>query len=176
MRVRRVSIAAFVACWMFAVSAAAAAADQVIFVVRHGERADQPGGAPPATPMMANDPPLSAAGRERANRLAALLAAADVKHVFATEFLRTQQTAAPAAQKAGVQVTTSPSKDTGLLLQQILKSPGAALVVGHSNTVPDVLKGLGVKTPIAIADTEFDNLFIVVRPAAGEPTLIRLRY
>jgi len=39
-----------------------------------------------------------------------------------------------------------------------------------------VLKQLGVKTPIAIAESEYDNLFVVARPATGEPTLIRLRY
>ena len=48
------------------------------------------------------------------------------------------------------------------------------LIVGHSNTVPDVLKRLGVQGDIAIGDMEFDNLFVVVRPAAGEPTLVRL--
>jgi hypothetical protein len=50
------------------------------------------------------------------------------------------------------------------------------LVVGHSNTVPDLLKRLGVKTAVSIGDAEYDNLFVVVRAATGEPTLIRLRY
>ena len=53
---------------------------------------------------------------------------------------------------------------------------GNVLIVGHSNTVPDLLKRLGVKDAITIAESEFDNLFVVVRPASGEPTLIRLRY
>jgi hypothetical protein len=35
------------------------------------------------------------------------------------------------------------------------------LVVGHSNSVPDVITGLGVKTPVTIGDDEFDNLFLV---------------
>jgi hypothetical protein len=50
------------------------------------------------------------------------------------------------------------------------------LVVGHSNTLPEVLKKLGVKDDIKIEDSEYDNLFIVVRPESGEPTLIRLRF
>ncbi len=53
---------------------------------------------------------------------------------------------------------------------------GDELIVGHSNTVPDLLQRLGIRDAITIADAECDNLFIVVRPAAGEPTLIRLRY
>ena len=34
----------------------------------------------------------------------------------------------------------------------------------------------GVKVSLTIGDNEYDNLFIVVGPVAGEPTLIRLRY
>ena len=50
------------------------------------------------------------------------------------------------------------------------------LIVGHSNTVPDLLKRLGVTTEVTIGDDDFDNLFVVVRAASGEPTLIRLKY
>jgi hypothetical protein len=53
---------------------------------------------------------------------------------------------------------------------------GAALVVGHSNTVPDILRALGVATPVTIPDDEYDNLFVVVRPAAGPATLVVLKY
>ena len=71
----------------------------------------------------------------------------------------------------GVQVTVVPSKDTAGLIQQVKAATGNVLVVGHSNTVPDVIKALGVAEPVTIAESEFDNLFIVSR---GE--LVRLRY
>ena len=173
MRVTRILIAA-VLVWGLAGAATAAAADQVIFVVRHAERADAAGQA--AAGMMANDPPLSAAGHERAKRLAALLASADVRHLFTTEFVRTQQTAAPTAAATQVKPVTSAGRDLAPLIQQVSQASGNVLIVGHSNTVPEVLKRLGVNASVSIADTEYDNLFIVVRPAAGEPTLIRLRY
>ena len=35
---------------------------------------------------------------------------------------------------------------------------------------------LGIKDAITIGDSEFDNLFVVIRPASGQPTLVRLRY
>jgi hypothetical protein len=63
----------------------------------------------------------------------------------------------------------------GLILR-VTAAKANVLVVGHSNTVPDILKRLGIKETITIADTEYDNLFIVVRPAAGDPTLIRMRF
>jgi broad specificity phosphatase PhoE len=175
MKSRRLAVAAIVMCSMVACARAAAAADQVIFIVRHAERADQPGSQPPAG-MMANDPPLSVAGNERASRLAALLASADVRHIFTTEYLRARQTAAPLSQKTGIELVVSKAADVEALVQQVRKLPGNALIVGHTNTVPDLLKRLGVTAPVSIAENEYDNLFVVVRPAAGEPTLIRLRY
>ena len=153
----------------------ALAADQVIFLVRHAERAPTPAGQPNRN-MMGEDPPLSEAGQQRALKLAALLASADVKHIFTTEYQRTRQTAAPAAERWNVKPVMSAARDPDPLVEQMTKATGNVLVVGHSNTVPDLLKRLGVKQAITIPDSEYDNLFVVVRPATGEPTLIRLRY
>jgi len=156
---------------------ASRAADQVIFVVRHAERADQGGGATmPAQGTIPNDPPLSEAGKARAAKLAAMLASADVKHIFTTEFKRTRETAAPLAEKLKVEGVMSASRDPQPLIDAVLKTTGNVLIVGHSNTVPDLLKRLGLKETITIAENEYDNLFILVRRDAGDPTLVRLRY
>jgi broad specificity phosphatase PhoE len=165
----------FVLMFVAGLAGSARAADQVIFLVRHAERADAGSGAPPPG-MMANDPPLSAAGNERSARLAALLASADVKHIYTTEYQRTRQTAAPLAQRLKVETVTSAARDPDALVQQITKVSGNVLIVGHSNTIPDLLKRLGVKEAISIADNEYDNLFVVVRPPGGALTMIRLRY
>jgi broad specificity phosphatase PhoE len=164
------------ACALTLLVAASASAQQTIFVVRHAERADTP--APGGTAMMASttDPPLSVAGNERAARLAAMLRSADIRHVFTTEFVRTRQTAAPLALAQRLEAVAIPSKDTEAVIARARQAKGNVLIVGHSNTVPDLLKRLGVKEAITIADTEFDNLFVVVRPVSGEPTLVRLRY
>ena len=55
-------------------------------------------------------------------------------------------------------------------------SEAVALVVGHSNTVPQLLASLGVGAKIEIGDKEYDNLFVVVPKASGPPVLLRLRY
>lgn len=175
MRLKRALTAGVLAWSLLGASGAAAAADQVIFLVRHAERADAPAGPPPAG-MRANDPPLSVAGNERARKLAALLASADVKHIFTTEYMRTRQTGAPLSEKTRVKPVMSAARDPDPLIDQVRKVSGNVLIVGHSNTVPDLLKRLGVKAPVSIEESEYDNLFVVVRPASGEPTLIRLRY
>lgn len=154
----------------------AIAQDQVIFLVRHAERAPVPANQPPSRGMMGEDPPLSAAGQERARRLASMLASAGIKHILTTEYQRTRQTAAPMAERANVKPVMGAAKDPQPFLDQIQKATGNVLVVGHSNTIPELLKGLGLKQAITIADGEYDNLFVVVRHGTGEPTLIRLRY
>jgi phosphohistidine phosphatase SixA len=174
MRVKLTVVAGLLAWCVLGAASTAAARDQVIFMVRHAERADTGTGKPPAG--TANDPPLSAAGHERAKKLAAMLASAGVKHIFTTELQRTRQTAAPFAEAAQIQPVVVSGGNSSALVQQVRSASGNVLIVGHSNTVPEVLKQLGVTTPISIADDEFDNLLVVVRPTAGSPTLIRLRY
>jgi broad specificity phosphatase PhoE len=158
--------------------AASAAEPQQIFIVRHAEKSAAP--APPAAAgaMTApgDDPPLSPAGTERAARLAVMLRSAGIRHVFSTEFVRTRQTAAPAAAALHLQPVAIPAKDMDVLVSRLDQAKGNVLVVGHSNSVATLLKRLGIQDDITIPDSEYDNLFIVVKPAAGAPTLVRLRY
>jgi phosphohistidine phosphatase SixA len=175
MTLTRVFVAAGLAASVLA-ARPAAASDQVIFLVRHAEKAATPSAQPAPKTMMADDSPLSAAGQARAAKLAALLASADVRYIFTTEFLRTRQTAAPLAEKLKLKPVMSASKDPDPLVAQVRQVKGNVLIVGHSNTVPELLRKLGVKGEVTIGDNKYDNLFIVTRPATGEPTLIRLRY
>jgi phosphohistidine phosphatase SixA len=151
--------------------AATAAAQQTVFVVRHAERADTAAGAAPA---MAADPALSDAGRARAESLAAALKDAKVVAIFATEFKRTQATAAPLAKALGLQVTTISSKEPAKLIEAVKTAGGSVLVVGHSNTVPAIVKDLGVAAPITVGDAEYDNLFVVT--IGTTPSVLRLHY
>jgi broad specificity phosphatase PhoE len=169
----RVSVAALA---VIVCTATTAAAQQVIYVVRHAERADSGPAAGQAMTAPANDPPLSAEGHARAARLATMLRSAGIQQILSTEYQRTRQTAAPLAKALNLEVTTSPAREPDALLARVREAKGNVLVVGHSNTVPDVLKRLGVKDPIAIAESEYDNLFIVTRPATGDPILVRLKF
>jgi phosphohistidine phosphatase SixA len=162
---RRVALAVL----LLFLSAPFVAAQDVVFVVRHAERAD--GGMKKGM----EDPPLSAEGQARATKLAAMLRSADIKHVFASQFKRTQQTAQPLAAAEHLEVTAVPAKDVNALVQQLLAAKGASLVVGHSDTVPEILKALGAKDDVSISDNEYDNLFVVVK-VGGETKLIKLRF
>jgi broad specificity phosphatase PhoE len=138
-------------------------AGPTVFIVRHAEKANS-----------TDDPDISAAGRARAGNLARLLKDAGITAIYATEFKRTQQTAAPLAKALDVKVTIIPTNEKERLFETMRQQSGNILVVGHTNTVPDVIKALGVSTPVSIAETEFDNLFIVI--LEEKPRLLRLHF
>jgi hypothetical protein len=51
------------------------------------------------------------------------------------------------------------------------------LVIGHTNTVPQMVEALGGKLPPAIDDAaEFDRLFVVIVPKKGAVKVVRGRY
>lgn len=163
---------------------AADTAASAIFIVRHAERADTtPSGQAPAsmTPSAGSkmtgkaDPGLSPAGEARAARLAAMLGAAGIARIFTTEFARTRATAEPLARSSGVPVVALPANDLPALMARLSDPGGPALVVGHSNTVPEILKALGVQENVTIGDGEYDNLFIVIRHGGGSQ-LVALKF
>jgi broad specificity phosphatase PhoE len=137
-------------------------AQEVVVLVRHGEKADG-----------SDDPPLSAAGEARARALAALLRDARLTAVYASERQRTQRTAAPTAEAGGLKVQVHPAKDaTGLAARIRKEQPrGRVLVVGHSNTLPAIAAAFGATDKLEIAETEYDNLLVLV-PRRGRPPMV----
>jgi broad specificity phosphatase PhoE len=142
-----------------------AQAPRAVFVVRHAEKVDD-----------SKDPLLSAQGQARASALGDLLRDAGISAIFATEFQRTKDTAAPLAARLRLRVTTIPAADQKTLVARVRQAEGAVLIVGHSNTIPDLLKALGCEEPVQIADEEYDNLFVIVPKPEGPPTLLRIHY
>lgn len=159
--------AAALALFLLTVPAVAAAQGGAVFVVRHAERAD-------ASP----DSVLSAAGEARASRLGAILKNAGITQIYTTNLRRTVQTAAPLAAALTVTPVELAVGDTDALVARVRAAPpaGRVLVVGHSNTVPEILMRLGVTTPITIADTEYDNLFIAIPQEGSATLLLELKY
>ncbi|HEV3410221.1 MAG TPA: phosphoglycerate mutase family protein [Chthoniobacterales bacterium] len=141
-------------------------AQVTVYLVRHAEKA-QDGDS--------KDPDLSATGRARAETLAQVVKDVGVTAIFATELKRTQQTAAPLAKLTGVPLTIVPPKNTAALVAKLRQAVGCALVVGHSNTLPEIIRALGVNEPVTIADEEYDTIF-VVKTEMRPPEFMRLRY
>ena len=156
-------------------SATPAAAQRAVFVVRHAEKASD-----------SNDSgvPLSQKGRARAKKLAAILERTGVTAIYSTDTVRTLDTAKPLAQALKIAVRKYEARDAQgkpdlLPLAKLLKTDyprDVVLVVGHSDTVPPLLKALGCAESVEIPADRFDDLFVVVPGASGPPTLLRLSY
>ena len=146
-------------------AASPAGAQEAIYLVRHAERANQ-----------SADSPLSTAGVGRAYRLRDMLKDAGITRIFTSELRRTIETAAPLA--SAIHVSPQRIGDADALAAKIAASNARdrVLVVGHSNTLPALLRALHVEPPITIADDAYDNLFIVVFRNDGRPLLLRLKY
>lgn len=145
--------------------ATAPAPSRVTFVVtRHAEKAsDDP-----------RDPSLSDAGRARAQALAERLADAHVVAAYATRYRRTQQTAAPVARRAGIEVITYDANEPANAFASRLRAThtsGTVLVVGHSNTAPAIAAALCTCTVPAMADDEFGTVHHITVHRDGRATL-----
>jgi len=146
------------------VAATIASAEPVVVVVRHAEKAASDG----------KDPDLSPAGRARAEALARILKDSGITTIFTTEFKRTQETAAPTAAAMKIAPMVVPAKDSALLVSRLRQLNGNALVVAHGNTIPDIVKALGMDMAIQIPEDDYTELLIVT--LGNKPQLFRLHY
>lgn len=164
-------------CGMFALAVAAGASSAqapstTVIVVRHAEKAAQPAG----------DPPLTAEGQARAQALAAALKDAGVNAVITTQFARTRETGAPTAEEFHltpnvVPATGSVADVASAVAAAVMQhAGGTVLVVGHSNTVAEIVAALGAKQPADLCDAEYDAMFVVTVAWGGRATAVKARY
>lgn len=123
-----------------------------IYLVRHAEKLK----------VKSRDPKLSFKGEMRAKKLADMLEGEEIDVIYSTQYKRTQMTAAPIASLKKLQIQTY-SLPPELLANKLftLHKDQTVLVVGHSNTVPKIIKGLGVKDEVFIDHQQYGDLFIV---------------
>jgi phosphohistidine phosphatase SixA len=150
-----------------------------VFLVRHAERGQEP----------AQDPALTEAGRARAEALARLLSGAGVKAVYTSQFARTRQTGEPLAKLLGVPLSAvplgvKPDRPREVSEQSIRElkdrieghAGDAVLVVGHTNSVPDLIRELGGDSVPAMDEGRYDDLFVVTVYAKGRAKVVHLKY
>jgi phosphohistidine phosphatase SixA len=131
-----------------------------------------------------SDSPLSPPGEIRAERLAQMFGGAEkfgrLEKIYVTATRRTQQTAATLAQRLDLKpevaaANETPSETARRALRE--NRGGLALIVGHSNTVPDIVRALAKVDHVPLfSDEEFDTIYIVSVPTIGEASVLRLKY
>ncbi|MEL6188198.1 MAG: histidine phosphatase family protein [Myxococcota bacterium] len=146
--------------------AAAAPPASTVILVRHAEKRTDQG----------KDPELTELGIARAADLERILRDVPLTAVYATEYRRTQATAAPVARAKGLTVKTIRAGDHAAQAKAALAEPGPVLIAGHSNTLGPLIEALGAAAIDPIDAAEYDGLYFVTAVRGRPAQVLLLRY
>lgn len=121
------------------------------YVMRHLQKAEGP------------DPGLTEDGRRNSDALATMIADAPPRAIYASTTRRARETAQPAAKKFGLPIREYDPADTPALIARVKAEKGPVLIVGHSNTVPAIVEGLGGSSIGEIGEKDYGTLFTLRR-------------
>ena len=122
--------------------------DFTLYFVRHAEK----------KPNNKN-PTLTLCGSERANQLARLLGTTNIKSIYSTNYQRTMSTAAPLSKKTNLAIKSYSPKHLNKLSLQLINRHETALIVGHSNTTPQLVRLLTNEKIEDIAEDEYQIIY-----------------
>ena len=114
-----------------------------IYLVRHAEK------------QSGDDPDLSPAGQLRAARYADYFRALGVSRVFSSDFRRTRNTAAPLLELIGEQIEIYNNRIEDLDID-FCESADSILIVGHSDTTPQLAARLSETEVLPMDNSEYD--------------------
>jgi broad specificity phosphatase PhoE len=156
-----------IAIWMLS-----AASTTTVFVMRHAEKALTP----------PEDPPLSPTGEARATALAEQFGRAPkglgIDCIFVSEFRRTQDTVRPLANRLGIPMIVVPATDPALVASRALREyrGGRVLIVGHSDTVPQIVEALSGDEVPSMDESEFGVVYVVAVPRFSRAAVTRFDF
>jgi len=136
-------------------AAPALAKEPPIYVTRHYD-----------TPAGERDPDLLPQGNARADKLAKWFRGKKLKAIYVSDFKRTRQTAAPLATARRIAVETYDPRDTPTIVARARAAKAPVLIVGHSNTVPDIVQQLGGERPAELKHEDFGDVWTIHRGKA----------
>ena len=140
----------------------------IIYLVRHAEKEKTKG-----------DVHLTSEGRERAKRLRTLMSENGLDMVYSTRFNRTQETAEPSATLHNLNIQEYHHGKLEEFSQNLLDEHRGKkiLVVGHSNTTPDLLNiFMGEKVKGMIDESDYENLYIISISSKGKAQALLTKY
>jgi broad specificity phosphatase PhoE len=144
-----------------------------VIVIRHAEK----------DTVNATDPPLSAAGEARAALLAGMYGGPPgvgrLDAIYVSDTLRSRMTAAPLAARLGIAAIVDGADAPRELARRVLRENNGkrVMIIGHVNTVPEVVAVLSGRTDIPkIDEHDFASMYVVTVPRIGHANLVRLSY
>ena len=114
---------------------------------------------------MSSDPGLTPEGEKQAQDLKNYLQGKNIKAIYSTNYIRTKSTAQPTSDLFGVPVKIyNPAQTTQLLDSLKGFKSGNVLIVGHSNTVDDIVNRLTGEAQLSdLPDSAYNNIYVVNR-------------
>jgi len=122
-----------------------------LYLVRHSEKQEDD----------SNDPALSDAGRVRSEQLATWLQNKDIEDVWSSDYQRSRDTAGPLISSLGVELNLYDPRDLPALAEALLDIRHNALIVGHSNTTPELARLLCQCAIDDMDESDYEQLIIV---------------
>ncbi len=121
-----------------------------LYLVRHAEKqADS------------KNPPLTQCGKERATQLATLLSTANIKSIYSTSYQRTMSTAAPLSSRQKIAIKNYNPQQLEQFSLYLRERQENALIVGHSNTTPQLTQLLSSQKVEKLTEKEYQTLYQV---------------
>ncbi len=133
----------------------ASASDQdsghTLYLVRHAEK--QSDGS--------HDPALNDAGKKRSMQLAILLQDKDIKTIWSSDFKRTRETAKPLLSSLVLQLNIYDPRNQADLVENLLENQQNTLIVGHSNTIPELARLICDCLIADMNESEYDRMIVI---------------
>ena len=136
--------------------------NKTFILVRHAEK------------QAGKDPVLTQDGTQRANRLASMLSSVPLTAIYSTNYQRTQLTALPTSELVAVNITDYNPSELSSFAEKLKSSPHShSLIVGHSNTTPELVSLLGGDAGTEINEkSEFGRVYILTSKDGDMSTLV----
>ena len=116
------------------------------------------------TPAGATNPDLTEVGLRHAGLLDQWFRRDPPDVIYVSSTKRAQQTAALLASRLGLTPKIYDPADTPALIAAVAQEKGTVLVVGHSNTVPQIVADLGGMRPSPLVHEDFADIWRVAGP------------
>lgn len=144
----RILIVLLVCC---CIDESSAADSYTLYLVRHAEK--EPDGS--------RDPVLTDIGKQRSDNLANWFSDKQIEDIWSSDYKRTRDTAKPIVSKLDIDLTLYDAGNLPELTENLVKKQHTAIIVGHSNTTPQLARLLCDCEIKDMDDSEHDRVIVI---------------
>ena len=147
----RILIFLLACCFIGNASASDKNSGYTLYLVRHAEK--QSDGS--------RDPALTEIGKNRSEQLAVWFQDKGITEIWSSDYKRTRDTAMPLVTGLGLELSIYDPRNLPDLVKELSHQRRTALIVGHSNTTPELARLLCDCFVEAMDESEHDRLIVI---------------